>query len=109
MFDKLKKRNCYAVEGLDGVFIRLLRQGEKKTFGELTGDAKGWFFFGTVLVESNGDQSCPRNEGESTEAFIARVAEAMDDVDDGVLLLVRQAYEKLMRGEQVPLETIAKN
>jgi len=109
MFEKLKKRRCYPVPGLDGVFVRLFTQGEKPRFNALDGEAKGQYLFGTVLVNEDGSQCCPRIEGETEADWLARVETEMSDVDDGVLLLIRDAVNTLIKGEQVPVEDIVKN
>lgn len=109
MFDKLKKRRAYPVKGLEDTFVRLFTQGEKPRFNALTGDTKGWFMFGTVLVNADGTQVCPQTEGESDTDFAARVETAMADVDDGVLFLIRDAIETMQKGEAVPVEDIVKN
>ncbi len=109
MFEKLKKRRAFPVDGREGEFVRLLTKDEKKAFTAMRGDAKAWYLFGKVIVEQDGSQVCPQTEGESDEAFATRVCEAMGDVDDGVLLQIRQSFDKLMRGESVPLDNLAKN
>lgn len=109
MFDKLKKRRAYPVKGLEDTFVRLFTQGEKPRFEKLAGDPKGWFMFGTLLVNADGTQCCPQSEGEDDTAFSARVESAMADVDDGVLMLIRDAILTLQKGEAVPIEDIVKN
>lgn len=109
MFEKLKKRRAFPVDGIEDTFVRLLTQGEKPRFNQLNGDAKGAFLFGTCLVNADGTQCCPREEGEEEAAWLKRVEEALSDVDDGVLFLIRDTLQKLMTGETVPVEDIAKN
>ncbi len=109
MFDKLKKRRAYPVAGVEDTFVRLLTADEKKRLKDLDGDAKGWFYFGKILVKANGDQESPQTEGETDTDFIARMEAELADVDDGVLMLVRDAFAALSKGESIPVEDIAKN
>lgn len=110
MFDKLKKRRAFPVDGIEGGFIRLFTQGEKTRFNALEGDPKGAFLFGCCLVNADGTQCCPREENEEESAWLKRVEEGLSDVDDGVLLLIRDTLHNLMKkGEPVAVEDIAKN
>lgn len=109
MFDKLKKRRAYPVDGVDDTYVRLLTQDEKPRLSKLDGDPKGYFLFGKIIVHQDGSQVCPQHEGESDEDFSNRVAVEMADVDDGVLMLVRDAFKKLQAGERIPVDDIAKN
>lgn len=135
MLEKLKKRRAFPVASLDGVYVRLLTQGEKpranKVFktssalltkhdGETDGEfavrsgsfgenAKTWFVMGLVTCDETGAPAFTQAEGETDDAFAARVEAESVDVDDFVLQEIGSAFAKLSSGERVPIENLVKN
>lgn len=110
LFEKLKKRRAYPVQNLDGVFVRLLTQGEKThvaTFEDQ--DQRGYFLLGKILCNEDGSQDLTQAEGEKDLEFAERVRVSMVDVDDGTISDIVDTYQKLTRGERIPIETIIKN
>lgn len=109
MFEALKKRRAWPVADLQGVYIRLLTQGEKPRLNTFAGD-KTFLAMGMILCDAEGNPSVPQEPGESDEAFAKRVQEAMVDVDDSMLQRIGDEFTRLQtRGEKVDEEAIAKN
>lgn len=122
MFEKLKKRRGFPVDGLDGVFIRLLTQGEKPRLkimralppeqcGEYTAeDLHNALSLGFILVSNiDGEQCITPKPEEADVDFAKRVIKELADVGDYELKLIGEAFGKLCKGERVPLDNIAKN
>lgn len=110
LFEKLKKRRAFPVKEIDGVFIRLLTQGEKPRADAFTDSAqKAWFILGKCLCDQAGQPCDVQRDNESDNEFASRIRDAFVDVDDGVLFPVLETLKRLSSGELPPLETIAKN
>lgn len=112
MFDKLKKRRCYPVPGLDGVFIRLLNGAEQSRLRkiavehpELIND----FARAVMLVREDGAAEFPQTEGETDADYAARFATEAAGFDAESEKAMEEAYGKLSKASAVPVEDIAKN
>lgn len=105
--DRLRKRGRWPVKlAEDTVYIRAMVKGEQREAREVSDDElRGYFIFGTILLEDDGAPSYPRVAGESPDDFAKRIDAEMADVPEDHKMALLTA---LAKASSVP-ENLAKN
>ncbi len=106
ILDRIKKRRCYPVPGLD-VWVRAMTRGELERAAKLPDDLKTDFMLACVLVDEQGQPAISATAGESDEDLCRRVAAHTAETDSQTINEILSAVGRI--GKPPSVETLAGN